>query len=329
MKKLLVIAAVLGLLVLAFFLGPRVRFEPSGPVPEMPTAPTALVAALAGAESAVGDLVPGAEKAILWANPGSPGRTEYALVYLHGFSASRRETEPFSRLVATALGANLFYARLAGHGHEDLDAMGQVDAADWYADALEALGVAEAIGDKTVLVGTSTGATLATVLAEQHPERIHALVFISPNFAPANRAAWLTAGPWGEQIGRLVMGAYRGFEPQNEQHERYWTTRYPSRAIPVMMSLVSYAADVEHERLPVPLILFASPGDQVVDFDVTSRIFEDWGAGVDVRVDKELVLVEDSDDPGSHVLAGDILSPSTTGRLAVRTVAFIAGLPDP
>ncbi|MDD4273595.1 MAG: hypothetical protein PHG14_07705 [Desulfobacter postgatei] len=37
-------------------------------------------------------------------------------VYIHGFSATRKETAPLSDLVAKTLNANLFYTRLSGHG---------------------------------------------------------------------------------------------------------------------------------------------------------------------------------------------------------------------
>ena len=39
-----------------------------------------------------------------------------AVVYIHGFSASPQENEPAVSDIATSLGANLFKARLSGHG---------------------------------------------------------------------------------------------------------------------------------------------------------------------------------------------------------------------
>lgn len=62
---------------------------------------------LAAREACVGDIVPGTEKKIFRA--GQPGaRTERSLVYIHGFSATRRETAPQAEVVAEKLGANLF-----------------------------------------------------------------------------------------------------------------------------------------------------------------------------------------------------------------------------
>jgi esterase/lipase len=51
----------------------------------------------------------------VWANPDKT-KTPCAIVYLHGFSATRQETAPLSDLVAAQLGAYLYYTRLAGHG---------------------------------------------------------------------------------------------------------------------------------------------------------------------------------------------------------------------
>ena len=57
-------------------------------------------------------------------------QTELALVYLHGFSASRQETAPLSEDLARQLGANLFVTRLSGHGRSP-QAMGEPSVRDW------------------------------------------------------------------------------------------------------------------------------------------------------------------------------------------------------
>ena len=62
-------------------------------------------------------------------------QTQWAVVYIHGFSASRMETAPLADTIATALGANLFYARLAGHGRGGA-AMGEPSVQDWLADGV-------------------------------------------------------------------------------------------------------------------------------------------------------------------------------------------------
>jgi hypothetical protein len=59
---------------------------------------------------------PGCEAKILWANDSTRQSTEYVLLYLHGFSASRREGYPVNEDFAKHFGCNAFLARLASHG---------------------------------------------------------------------------------------------------------------------------------------------------------------------------------------------------------------------
>ena len=48
-------------------------------------------------------VVPGAEKRIRWFQGKENSRTEFAVVYLHGFSATRQELAPVPELLATKL----------------------------------------------------------------------------------------------------------------------------------------------------------------------------------------------------------------------------------
>ena len=128
----------------------------------------------------------------------SERKTPYSVVYLHGFSATRQETAPLAECVADSLGANLFETRLAGHGRER-EPLADVRAEDWLHDAAEALAIAARLGERVIVIGTSTGATLAvgdarsSVNGRRRYDR-HAVA----EFCTARpSAAWLTrpAGP--------------------------------------------------------------------------------------------------------------------------------------
>ena len=106
-------------------------------------------------------LVPGTEKRITWF--GEHRQTPYSVLYLHGFSATRQETAPLAEIVATRLGANLYETRLTGHGREREPLTG-VRAEDWLQDAVEALTIAASLGERVIVIGTSTGATLAAAM---------------------------------------------------------------------------------------------------------------------------------------------------------------------
>lgn len=262
-------------------------------------------------------LVPGTEKRLLWA--GAPGeRTEYAVIFVHGFSASRQEIAPVPERVAAALGANLFETRLAGHGFAE-NPLANVAAEQWLDDGAEALAVGARLGDKLVLIGSSTGATLALALAG-HPDfgRIHTLVLLSPNHGPKDPASvWLTR-PFGPLIARAMIGEYRGFRAANEAQARYWSTRYPTSALVEMMRLVDRANERVREAAVPRALLVYSPEDRVVAVDRLLAAFETLPAVV-----KEVDARTATADPGRHVLAGDILSPATTPAMVDRIKDFV------
>lgn len=304
-------------------LGPRARVREPESVPTAAShgVPAELVELndwLAARESALGDVYPHATKTVVWAHPEAPAPTERVVLYLHGFSATRQETRPLADSVAARLDANLFYARLAGHGRPG-EAMAQVEAGDWLDDVGEAMAVAERLGRRVVLIGTSTGATLALWAASrpEWSERIDALVLISPNLAPADPAAELLLWPWGNVILRAVVGGEREWEPVNEAQARYWTTRYPSRVLLPMMALVDFVRALPLERVRVPVLVVHSSDDQVVSVPAMQDMFARLGSPM-----RREVVVDDSGDPAHHVLAGDALSPGTTMRLVEEIVEF-------
>ncbi|MGB5492114.1 MAG: alpha/beta fold hydrolase [Woeseiaceae bacterium] len=261
-------------------------------------------------------LVPGAEKRIRWIGEGQ--KTPYAVVYLHGFSATRQETAPLAEYVADALGANLFETRLRGHGQER-DELTGVRAEDWLADAAEALAVASHLGDKIVLMGTSTGATLAAAMLG-HPamDAVDTIVMLSPNIAPRDpAAAWLTR-PAGPLLARIVAGETRSWQPHNEAQGRYWSTTYPMTAAVEMMRLVDLANKQLPARIPQRLLMFYSKDDVVVSPAAALAAY----AATDAP-QKAVIEIKDPGDPSHHVLAGDVLSASKTRQIADDIVEFI------
>jgi alpha-beta hydrolase superfamily lysophospholipase len=262
-------------------------------------------------------LVPETEKRVTW--HGEAGaRTPYAVVNLHGFSATRQETAPLAEHVAAALGANLFETRLAGHGHTE-QPMHAVRAEDWLADTAEALAIGARLGEKTVVIGTSTGGTLALAMAG-HPAAaaVSDIVVISPNVQPSDgKAAWLTR-PAGPLLARLIAGDTRSWQAHNEQQARYWTTSYPIDAAIEVMRLVDLLNSQLPMRLEQNLLVLLSPGDTVVSPAATKDAF--------ARIDaprKQLIEIDDAGDPSNHVLAGDILSPESTDGIAAAIVEFV------
>ncbi len=278
-----------------------------------------LDAHFAAREASVAGITPGVEARVVWAGEAG-ARTPLSILYVHGFSATSEELRPVPDRVAEALGANLIFTRLTGHGRDGA-ALAEATAAEWMDDMAEGLASARLAGERVVVMATSTGASLAT-LALADPEMaqgVAAAVLVSPNFAVNNPLApiltWPAARVWLPWVG----GATRGFAPLNEGHARYWTTSYPTEAVVPMAAVVQAARSADHGAIDVPAFFWFSDLDQVVSGGATRTVAADWGAATELRP----VTPGPEDDAVAHVLAGDILSPALTDRAVTEMTDWI------
>jgi esterase/lipase len=279
---------------------------------------------LAAGESRFGDIRAGLGKEIVWADPGTRAKTPLALVYLHGFTASKGEVRPLPDLVASALGANLYYARLVGHGRSP-EAMAEATVNGWINDLAEALAIGRRIGERVIVMATSTGGTIAAWGAAQPGlmRDVAGLILISPNFEIRASGMNLLLLPWGETLARLVVGKERVNEPDSELERHLWTWRHPVEALLPLAAMVKLAREADYSRTTIPALFVFSDRDQVVNPQATRRIAANWVAP------HRLLPVEDATDPSMHVLAGDARSPATTERLAREVTEWIRQLPAP
>lgn len=283
-----------------------------------------LDAYLAAREGVFEDITDGAEKAILWAGEAG-ARTDLALVYLHGFSATRQEISPVAEVVAQELGANLFATRFAGHGRSG-EALAAATLDDWATDLAEAIAIGRQLGERVVLIGTSTGGSIATLAAldPAYAPDIAGVVLISPNFELNNPQAFLLDLPWAPVWVPMAVGETRSWEPANELHGRYWTTSYPTVAVFPMRAVQRASNAVTHANATMPMLALYATEDQVVLPQATERVVALWGTAQGQAATG--VVVTGADDPGQHVIAGDIMSPSQTGPVIEQLVTWIGGL---
>jgi pimeloyl-ACP methyl ester carboxylesterase len=318
LRKLIYLIVVLATAAaIAWFYGPRVEantvtsFDPAsiGSDPD---------AYLAASETRVSGIHDGLQKEIVWAYPASKAKTPLAIIYVHGFSASKNETRPVPDMAAKALGANLYLTRLTGHGI-DGNALAGATVNDWAHDMAEALAVGKLIGEKVIVIGVSTGAGLATWAASDaaHTNDIDGLVFISPNYGVQAGGAWLLTMPFGEQLANLVVGSERVFETHNDMHKRFWTSSYPTKALLPMAALTKLAAETVVENIRQPVLMIYSETDTVIRPDLVKSVASRWGGKA------ELYALPKNDDPSSHVIAGDALSPSTNKEVADKIVEWV------
>ncbi|HEX4956782.1 MAG TPA: alpha/beta hydrolase, partial [Lacibacter sp.] len=200
------LAIIIAILAFVYVLGPN----PSTPVytAELPTVPAdpAALENYIRTNEAPHKLRPNNEARIVWANDSLKTKTEYAIVYLHGFSASQEEGAPVHTNIAKKFGCNLYLARLAEHGIDTTEQLVNLTAEKYWYSVKQAYAIGKQIGNKVIVVGTSTGGTNALHLASVYPE-IHSLVLLSPNIEIFDDNAVIANNPWGLQLGKLITGS--------------------------------------------------------------------------------------------------------------------------
>ena len=273
-------------------------------------------------EQAFPGIVPGTEKQVIWA--GAEGeKTPTAIVYLHGFSGSSVDIKPVPDLAAEALGANLFYTRLTGHGLGG-PALGAATAEAWIDDTAEALAIGRRLGDRVLVIATSTGGTLAT-MAMADPDvsqDVAGLVLISPNFRMKSKKARILDLGYAPVWAPWLMGPEYSTTPTSQAHEAYWTISYPTSALFHVAALIRAALTIDPSTLEVPLLVLYSPNDQVVEQARTVSFLEDWGG----PIRWEPREMTDPDDPNSHMITGDIRSPSQSTATVATILDWAEGL---
>ncbi len=319
LKRLLLVVMVLGII---YFLGPH----PATPVysntlPVIPADPVAL-ANYIRLQEAQHKIKPNNEARIIWANDSIHAKTEYAIVYLHGFSASQEEGDPVHRNIAKAFGCNLYLSRLDQHGIDTVDALYHMTAEHLWETAKQAYAIGKQLGNKVILMGTSTGGTLALQLAAAYPE-IAGLILYSPNIAINDPNAWLLNNPWGLQIARLVKGSALNTAGKNTpDYNQYWNHQYRLEATVQLEELLETTMNKTcFEQIKQPTLILCYYKDEqhqdpVVKVSAMRTMMEELGTPVN---QKKLVPIPDA---GSHVLASPIQSKDIVS-VEKQTAVFI------
>ena len=275
---------------------------------------------LISSEQQFSDIIDKTQKKVRW-HQGQIKKTEYALVYLHGFSASSQELSPTTEILSDKLKANAFYTRLAGHGRSD-DAMAEATVDAWKKDTLEAYQIGQLIGHKVIIVSTSTGGTLATwLLNQENIPSPFANIMVSPNYAVQSKTAWLLKSWLGLKIAKLINGDYNSFDPQSAEQSKYWTERYPLEAVRPMLSLLDEVKELDKSKISSPQLLVFSPKDRVVDVSEIKSVAKQF-------TNSKTTLVEfiHSTDPYQHVLSGKACSNDSTEKMVDELFGYINSL---
>jgi esterase/lipase len=295
------------ILIIFYFLGP----QPSTPnyndqLPAVPSGASQLEKYIADNE-ARHKLKPDNEARIVWFNDSTKEKTEYAVVYLHGFSASQEEGDPVHREFAKEFGCNLYLARLAEHGIDTTDALANYTAEKSWRSAVEAYAIGKQLGKKVILMSTSTGGTLALKLCGEFPD-IAANIMLSPNIAINDANAWLLNNHWGLQIAHLIVGQQKIADDTTRIYTQYWNHRYSTSSLVQLEELLeSTMKESTFKKVTQPSLLLyyfkdKDHQDPVVKVSAMKRMFLQLGTPDSLKRGVAIPTAE------NHVLASPIKS---------------------
>lgn len=322
MRLLRILLYTIGVLIIVYLFGPRPdtpAYETAMPV--VPAAAAELEKYIAAGES-VHKLKPNNEARIVWLNDSSKQKTEYAIVYLHGFSASQEEGNPVHRNIAKQFGCNLYLSRLAEHGIDTTEQLMNLTADGYWESAKQALAIGKQLGKKVILMGTSTGGTQAIQLAAAYPDDVAALILYSPNIAINDPNAWLLNDHWGLQIAKMVKGGnYNDPSDQRPVYKQYWNKPYRLEAIVTLEEMLESSMTEEtfsKVKQPVLMLYYYKDEvnqDKVVKVSAMQEMFKQLAT--DTLQKRALAMP----NTGDHVIASPIKSGDAQG-VENETVKF-------
>ena len=300
------------LILAAYFLGP----EPDRPVwnmemPTVPQEPSALEQYVA-LQEAKHKLKPDNEARIVWFDS-TKQKTEYSVVYIHGFSASQKEGDPVHLAFARKFGCNLYLARMADHGIDTTEQLLNFTPDRWWASSKEALAIGKAIGKKVIVMSTSTGGTMALILAATYPNDVHAMINMSPNIAINDPSAWMLNDPWGLQLARLVIGGKSRMFPKDSLKDAYWNNPYRLESVVQLEELVEDKMNRKtFEKVRCPsLTLYYYKNEQEQDPTVKVSAMKEMNQ--QLATPDNLKVMVAIPGAGGHVLGSSIVSKDIAG----------------
>ena len=301
----IVILSILALFVI-YFLGP----QPPKPALNDVLPAVASINALDSyitAMEAPHKIKPNNQAKIIWADS-SKSQTEYALVYLHGFSASQMEGDPVHQNIAKQFNCNLYLARLAEHGIDTTEDLMNLTADQYWESAKLAYAIGKQIGKKVILMSTSTGGTLALQLASVYPE-IAGLILYSPNIEVFNPSAPLLDNPWGLQIGRAVLKSnYVDIKYKDSAYPKYWNSHYRIEGVVALQNLLEATmTEATFKKIHQPTLALyyykdEAHQDNVVKVTAIQKMMQQIATPANLKMEMAIP------NAGNHVIASPIVS---------------------
>ena len=316
-NTLFVLAVLFGL----FIIGPEVEMpDLETPLPEIQYDLNELKDWIDSKEATFDNIKPDNASQLIF-HDSVPQKTAYSVLYLHGFSASRAEGNPVHLNIAKALKANLYLPRLSDHGLIEEEPMLHFTAQRYLDSAKEALAVAKKIGEKVIVVSSSSGGTLSLILGND--PQIAALLLFGPNVEIYNPDAKLLTLPWGLYIVRAVLASkYHIMDKITEQKLNYWTTRYRLECTLHLQKLMETGMRPEIFRRITSAVFMGyyykheEEKDEVVSIPAMLKMFDELGTP---NNKKQKMAFPDA---GDHVI-GSYLTTSNYSQVEKVALSFL------
>jgi pimeloyl-ACP methyl ester carboxylesterase len=295
-------------LIAVYFVGPTPHKNKwSKDLPTVPQSPDELDKFVANNE-AKHNVKPDNEARIVWFDS-TRSKTPYSVVYLHGFSASQEEGDPVHLDFAKKFGCNLYLSRLADHGIDTTEQLLNFNGDRFWQSAKEAMMIGKAIGDKVIIMSTSTGGSVALMLAGEYPDDVNALINLSPNIEVNNPTIWIANNPWGLQIARKVVGSnYQVITDFDEPRLQYWNSKYRLEAVSALQEIIEDKMNKKtFEKVKCPsltLYYYKSETEQdpTVKVSAILEMNKELGTPDDMKVEKAIP------NAGVHVIGSKLTS---------------------
>lgn len=203
-------------------------------------------------------------------------KTKIALLYIHGYGASRAEGEYIVDKVAKKYKYNTYYLRLPGHGttmedHKSTEYYQLLDT------AIEAAYMTKQLGDKLVIIGTSMGGAIATYIAAEFPNLPDALILTSPFYRFTNPVGnMFLFRPFFHTL--LLFVTYRErhdpYDDPNDNWTMYWYPKNYWASLHSLLDITDLAANDEiYKKVSCPVLLLYYYKDDTTK-DATANVNE-------------------------------------------------------
>ena len=276
---------------------------------------------LAKQENTIEGLKPGNAAKIIWAANYEYKKSPIAMVYLHGFGASHREGEPVMSQLSQKYEANVYMARLKEHGIYRENTFEYLTPENYMASAKTAIAIGKKLGEKVIVVSTSTGSTLSLALAAED-EEIAGLVMYSPFIGLIDERMASIIQPGAKEKYIQATGSAMRTEERPVEVAKYWSVNYHVNGYVTLIKMLKDTMTPEtFQKVNCPVFMGyyyknEKEQDEVVSVAAMHTMFA--ALGTPEKLKQKIAFPES----GNHVIACDLRSEDWEGVYR-ETVRFL------